>query len=809
GRGEENGRSFIQLEQSSGVTNLSIWYPEQAAGEITPYPWTIEQLTGDNATVENVTLVNSYNGIKIGPVWNELHYIHNLYGTTLKTGIFLDYTTDIGRLEGIRLSPDYWSNSGLAGAPARPELLAYMTTHAEGIVMGRSDWEYMSDVHISGYQTGMRITTRTGSLETANAQLYGIHIDSCNVALKIEGVNDYGLLISNSEFLADAGDNPMSIYATSGFHSIVQFNTVTVGGNPRNAVVNEGTGVISFENSTIANWDHAGGAYAIKADAGSVILGQTGFGLPDHHLSLGKSVEKVNTLNSGYEGELDIKDDSDAADLNVHQNGNIQLKTMPADIQTDIAVQPKPAASALFDVTAAPYNADKQGMADVSAAVKQALADAAGTGGTVYFPAGTYRINEALTVPSGVELRGSWDVPHHTIGGGSVIFTNYGENAPDGDAFITLESSSGIRGISVYYDEQDWSSVKPYAWTIRGKGHDVYAINTTLVNPYQGIDFGSYDTSGHYIDYVAGSPLKEGIYLGGGASGGIMRNVQFNPHYYSRSTYPNHVPGEQQDVVWNYQKENLDAFRIGHTEGETIFNTFVYGSQYGIHFVAQDGVGPEAVVLGHGTDGSKKGVFVEAAGDSGLTFINTELVSMSTSDKVYITVDEGFDSEATFFNTSMWGDTTRSVDALSGKVNLQQSNFTVSGARGVNALGGEITLYDSYFQQAGSTHIYAGPDIVALREGANLFQGGIKLEDHSGGKVSGTDLTPVALELSKKAVDPAHPEEWNHTLTLRNVSQLEPMKGRIELMEPVQIASKWVPVRFEGVGYGESLTFKL
>lgn len=257
GKGQETGTSFIKLQPSSGVTNLSIWYPEQNASDPSPYPWTIEQLPGDSATVKNVTLVNAYQGIKIGPDWNELHYVKNLYGTTLKTGIFLDYTTDIGRLEGIHLSPDLWSGSGLAGSPERGELHDYMTGHAEGIVMGRSDWEYMSDIHISGYETGMRMTTRTGSLESANAQLYKIQVEDCHVALKIEGVNNYGLLISDSRFEAGAGQHPIAIYATQGFNSIVQFNGVTVGGHPDQAVLNEGSGTLSFENSTFANWGTA------------------------------------------------------------------------------------------------------------------------------------------------------------------------------------------------------------------------------------------------------------------------------------------------------------------------------------------------------------------------------------------------------------------------------------------------------------------------------------------------------------------------------------------------------------------------
>lgn len=809
GRGDATGTSFVKLEQSSGMTNLSIWYPEQTVDQVTPYPWTIEQLTGDNATVENVTLVNSYNGIKIGPVWNELHYIKNVYGTTLKTGIFLDYTTDIGRLEGVNLSPDVWSGSGLPGAPARTALFAYMTSNAEGVVMGRSDWEYMSDIQISGYQTGMRITTRTGSLETANAQLYNIRIDQTNVALRIEGVNNYGLLISNSYFKANVGHEPKAIYATSGFRSIAQFNTVTVGGNPHHAVVNEGTGVLSFENSVIENWNSSSGGYAIRAAAGSLILGQTQMSKPEQHLLLETGVQKVTATNSGHAGNLDVTDASTASDIQIHQDDRYQMKAMPTTTAVDVAVQPKPASDYLYDVTAAPYSADRTGSADVSAVVKQALADAAATGGTVYFPAGIYRIEEPFTVPSGVEIRGSWDVPHHTIGGGSVIFTNYGEHAPEATPFITLESNAGIRGLSVYYDKQDWSAIKPYAWTVQGKGRGVYVIHTTLVNAYQGVDFGSYDTSGHYIDYLAGSPLKEGVVLGGGSSGGYVRNIQFNPHYYSRNRYPNHVPGNQQDLVWNYQKENLDAIRIGHSTDLTIFNTFVYGSEYGIHFVAEDGYGPEAVIIGHGTDGSKKGVSLEAAGPSGLTFINTELVSMSTSDKVYVVVEEEFDGEAIFFNTSMWGDPTRAVDIFSGKLNLQQVNFTVVGERGVSAHGGDVTLYNSYFQQPGVTHIYAGPGITRMAMAANLSKGDLKVDNQSSGKLMGPDLIPISLRVAGSVIDPAHPEKLTTTLVLTNESEPQGIRGKIEVVQPSGYQEQMIPIRFESIGPGGQQMIKI
>ena len=53
---------FIEMNSGSGVTNLSVWYPEQDINDVKPYPWTFFQPGGDCATVENITLVNGYNG---------------------------------------------------------------------------------------------------------------------------------------------------------------------------------------------------------------------------------------------------------------------------------------------------------------------------------------------------------------------------------------------------------------------------------------------------------------------------------------------------------------------------------------------------------------------------------------------------------------------------------------------------------------------------------------------------------------------------------------------------------------------------
>jgi len=820
GREEENGASFIQLKPSSGATNLSVWYPEQSIDQPAPYPWTFEQLPGDNATIENVTLVNSYKGVKVGPDWNELHTIKSLKGTALHTGIFLDFTTDIGRLEGVTLTPDVWASSGLPGSPTRESLFNYMTSNAEGIVMGRSDWEYMSDINISGFKTGIRVTTRTNSNETANAQMYRVHVTDTNVALKIEGVNEFGLLITESMFEANTGVDPISIYLTSGFQTIVQFNKVTVGGRPKYAVKNEGAGVVSFENSSIKNANIPVNSHAIELAGGSIILGQTVFERAGHHLKLGGAVKKVVSTNSGYADQLDVTDNSSSAELNIKKNVNMALDSLPPFVNVADVKKPKPATARLFDAGKAPYSlaggtVDDAGE-DVSVVLQQALNDAATAGGgTVYVPAGIYRLAHPVTVPGGVELRGSWDVPHHTIGGGTVFFTDYGRGDDEGKlpALISLDSEAGIRGLSVYYDEQVWNNLHSYAWTVRGLGHKVYVTDLTLINPFRGLDFGTHDTSGHYIDYLAGSPVKVGVFIGGGAKNGFMKNVQFNPHYYGRNIYKNFPPTEPDlFTYWHGIKESLDAIQVGDVSQQQMFNNFVFGAKYGIHFVDQNDKGPEAVIVGHGVDGSKKAVYMEATGNANLKFVNSELVTLQTPDKTYITLTDQFKGTAQFFNTSMWGDTIRSIDMASGKLKMQQLNIThvsSEGEPGVKMDGGEFILYNAYFQQANVTHIKTKSTIERAELTNNLFNGGLNLVNDAGTKVTGTNILPMALTLVDTKFNASSPALSNVTLKLTNQAMTEPMSGEIQWLLPKSASTVFKPVRFTRVGSGESIELPL
>ena len=139
------------------------------------------------------------------------------------------------------------------------------------------------------------------------------------------------------------------------------------------------------------------------------------------------------------------------------------------------------------------YGAKADGKTDDTAAIQKALdAAAKDRGGVVDMPKGLYRVEDHLVIPPGVCLSGEWQAPHHAnTEHGTVILAVGHAGKEDGPALINLGQSSAIKGITIFYPDQDPAAVKPYPWAIQGKGMHGSVIDVTLVNPYKGIDFGT------------------------------------------------------------------------------------------------------------------------------------------------------------------------------------------------------------------------------------------------------------------------------------------------------------------------------
>ncbi|MEM7672716.1 MAG: glycosyl hydrolase family 28-related protein [Verrucomicrobiota bacterium] len=701
GRGSEDGDSLIILGLSAGIRDMSLWYPEQSATNPIPYPFTIEQGATNNATFKNLTLVNAYQGIKIGPKTNELHYVNNVYGSPLKTGVRYDSTTDIGRLEKISFSPIYWSGSGLPGSPDVEVLRDWLKENANAIHMLRSDWEYVDRVHIEGYQVGFKVTQ--GQRGAANAQFRRLIIMNCKIALYVEKTNPYGMVFTDCYF--DATER--GVVLSSLFDSVVLFSDCKI--RSRMALESNGDGVVFMEQSEVIS-----GNIELK----SGVISMIGSKLLDVRSKIVIGADVSGAVFAGNEfagGNRSVENRAKPEVVRI-SSAPVELHEIP-EYPISFKNQFVPASDDLKVVM-------PEGSQNMREPIQKALDDLSHGGGILLLPGEDYVIRGSLNIPTGVELRGVHDVPHHTSAGGSVLHFYPEGNQPS----ITMEASSGLRGISVNYPKQSIKNVLEYPFLIQGRGSDIYIINVNASNPFRYLDLGTYRNDRHYVEYLSGSPLKVGVLVGGGSVGGQIRNLQFNPHYWSRTPKNNRfyamkpVGGIMRStgaLLWTYQKENMDAMIFADCDQQFLYQNFVYGSLYGIRFTKDNGNGPRNLLShGHGTDGSKIGVFFEH-GSEQITMVNSELVAMSSEDKIAIKLGEEFEARAVLINSMVWGQPDYLAVVESGILHLQNLHATRYG-KGISVENGRMLASNINYLYPSTSHLVAGEEGVGELNGVVL-----------------------------------------------------------------------------------------
>ena len=327
GRGREDGPAFLEMQQSSAVRGLTILYPEQALVDVKPYPWTIHG-QGMHNTVENVTLVNSYQGICTGPEFNELHLIRNVFGCVLRRGVKIDNCTDIGRIENVHFSPHYWTRSKHSGAPREnakphPDLLiaAFTQQSLEAFIFAYSDWEYVTNTFVFGAKVGYRFMANDEG-KACNGQFYGIGADSCQYGVWLDKVWPYGILISNGQFVGNqlkTDDTFLShiaqgtlvptndiagIYTSPKFDGVLQLSNCALWGYFTNVMRFEGPGSVSISQASIRN--NVAGKPAIDIIRGRASVSNSFFNCKGPHIKAGKEVKKVFINGNFADGGMEI-----------------------------------------------------------------------------------------------------------------------------------------------------------------------------------------------------------------------------------------------------------------------------------------------------------------------------------------------------------------------------------------------------------------------------------------------------------------------------------------------------------------------
>lgn len=314
GRGDEKAAPSLFLEQSSALRGVTLLWPEQKWPNIVAYPWAIYG-RGMHNTVENVTLVNAYNGIKIGGVMiageqdakgkgenSELHLIRNVFGCVLRRGVFVDETTDIGRLENVHFNPHYWrrSNHPSAGKAGDLEIAGYMVNHLEAFIFGRSDWQEASSCFVFGAKIGYRFIRTTAG--ACNGEFTGIGADFCRTCVQIDELQRLGVHISNGTFAASGGAPGTIIMTSPMAGGAARFHNCAFWEAPNGVAQLDGLTSVSLSDCQIFSGSQSG---AIRARAGWLMVRGCEFEGKNLAIDLGPDVRSA--IISGNLQQLGLK----------------------------------------------------------------------------------------------------------------------------------------------------------------------------------------------------------------------------------------------------------------------------------------------------------------------------------------------------------------------------------------------------------------------------------------------------------------------------------------------------------------------
>jgi len=699
-------QSLIIMQPSSAIRDINIWYPDQDANNIVAYPPAI--LFGqqgywgnDYVLASNITLVNAYDGIIFsrrngGGAPN----YYGIYGSPLKRGIEIDNIAEVARMDNVDFSSDYWAGSGLPGSPAlNGPHKDYIRKNGTAVVMRRNDWSYIGKVKADGYNIGYRLdlsynNDANGNKTAPNGHNFGMNFTNCKYGVYVAAVASAGMMFYDYTLTnCDYG-----FYFTPGVGGVVQIQGSTFNTNLASVYAPLGNNTkIIFSQNTVDK-----GPVDIRS--GMAAITNCNF---NDSIRLGANARAIITGNR-FSKANSIKDVS--LYHSIIDETPIQMTALPAfTYKNQFDFVQKPGRNGFYLATLQGVSVTSE---DNSAAL-QAILNQAGTegGGVVFLPPGHYNFLLPITIPTGVELKGSMDTPSLPTGPGSVMEIYAGKDDENGTPFITMEQGSGIRGLVMNYPEQvvqlltepslNNLDVFHYPYTIRGN-KDVYIVNIAFRATYNGIDLFTNKCDNHFVDYPSGHVFKSGIRVGGNSDGGHVYNGQFNQIAYGAGgetkygAWPNSPDNNQTDQT-KYQNEfnmayaycwnNLHFLTIENCTNQVMYDNFDFGSNHGFTL----GQGANGICLGQGIDQGMNAFYVDGVGSQGFNFINTQITTTAPSPGVeqqyldnnrYFQVTENLKGKVTFFGVDFWGQPQNiSNEILSGTLELQAGNYDNSGQK--------------------------------------------------------------------------------------------------------------------------------
>lgn len=370
------------------------------------------------------------------------------------------------------------------------------------------------------------------------------------------------------------------------------------------------------------------------------------------------------------------------------------------------------------------FGAKGDGKTDDTTAFQKALDEAGKEGGVVFVPPGNYLIKSHLSVPPNVTLEGVAKAPPTTsLGYGSTLLAVEGKGSAEGEPFIILHRNSTLKGLIVYYPEQDADNPIPYPWTIQGRGDNCSIVDVLLVNPYQAVDFGTFPCGRHYIKGLYAHALYRGLFIDKCFDVGRVEDVHFWPFATGRLN--------------KFSRGNGIAFIIGRTDWEYMFNCFAISYKIGFHFIHTKDGAPNVVLTQCGSDIGPTAVLVEdCQTHAGISFLNGQFMAG-------VEIRPTNTGPVKFTACGFWGiETTDSHAIIEGRGQVTFNSCHFIGwahqdekAPAIKALSGNLTVVSCDFMDEGKEQIYLGERVETAVIFGNRLRGGEKITNESKGDV--------------------------------------------------------------------------
>ena len=251
----------------------------------------------------NLTILGGSVGYDAATAWSELHYLKNVYISSLNEAIRINNVTDIGRLENIHISPEYLIGNSCSPVSSTnaANIRQYFRENATGIYIQRSDWEYFYQVDISGVSRGIVLekyidTNDDGRVRGSNGQAFDLSIHDCTTAFDVRYTNAIGYALTG----VSIADCTNGFLFEPEFMASFEIANLTFSGSVNCPIVmnSQDNGKVTVTNSNFSCQDVTN--YAVLVTAGNLSLQQCSFAQNTKHVRVEQNAGSVSVLGCTF-----------------------------------------------------------------------------------------------------------------------------------------------------------------------------------------------------------------------------------------------------------------------------------------------------------------------------------------------------------------------------------------------------------------------------------------------------------------------------------------------------------------------------